>query len=89
MPFIWIVFVLSIMISVVKSVQTTLDGGEKQRSVMRSFKELSHEWHETEGEIGEEHVDRIENEPIKHESPEEGFVILNGIKRRIEDCKNL
>lgn len=26
---------------------------------------------------------------IVHEDPETGYVILNGVKRRIEDCKNL
>ena len=26
---------------------------------------------------------------IVHEEPQQGYVILNGVKRRIEDCKNL
>ncbi len=26
---------------------------------------------------------------IVHEDPEEGFVVLNGVKRKISDCKNL
>ena len=26
---------------------------------------------------------------IVHEDPEQGYVILNGVKRRIKDCKNL
>lgn len=26
---------------------------------------------------------------IVHEEPEEGYVILNGIKRKLTDCKNL
>lgn len=58
-------------------------------SQIGSFKEVSHEWHATEGEIGDEHVDRIGREPIKHEAPELGYVILNGRKHRIEDCRNL
>ncbi|MBR2067163.1 MAG: hypothetical protein IJ875_02740 [Solobacterium sp.] len=38
------------------------------------------------------HVDKI-NGPahttIQHELPEEGYVILNGIKRKLDDCKYL
>ncbi|MEE1354878.1 hypothetical protein [Absicoccus porci] len=26
---------------------------------------------------------------IVHDEPEQGYVILNGVKRRIEDCKDL
>jgi len=31
----------------------------------------------------------IEGRYIVHEDPPEGYVVLNGIKRRIEDCRNL
>ena len=26
---------------------------------------------------------------VVHDEPEQGYVILNGVKRRIEDCKDL
>ena len=43
-----------------------------------------------EGEYGHEHS-KAESQPryIVHEEPEDGYVVLNGIKRRIEDCRNL
>lgn len=34
---------------------------------------------------GEERIPRY----IVHEDPEMGYVILNGVKRRLTDCKNL
>ena len=47
-------------------------------------------------ELGEpqidEHIDNINGNSsptIQHEIPEAGYVVLNGIKRRLEDCKYL
>lgn len=37
---------------------------------------------------GHEHG-ALEGRYIVHEDPPEGYVVLNGIKRRIEDCRNL
>ena len=35
------------------------------------------------------HHDYSERRYVVHEEPQQGYVVLNGIKRRIEDCKNL
>jgi hypothetical protein len=47
-------------------------------------------------EAGHNHqkeISRMEQEfgprYIVHNDPEEGYVVLNGVKRRLEDCKNL
>lgn len=41
------------------------------------------------GTLDEDHVDIVGDTVIKHEEAEAGYVILNGVKRRIEDCKDL
>ena len=44
-------------------------------------------------EITQPHIDKINSNlpsnAYKHDSPEAGYVILNGIKRKLEDCKYL
>ncbi|MBR3357415.1 MAG: hypothetical protein IKG46_06240 [Solobacterium sp.] len=42
-----------------------------------------------EGQYGHDHGGNTEKRYIVHEDPEEGYVILNGVKRRIRDCKYL
>lgn len=44
-----------------------------------------------EGQYGHDHSSGAlpEKRYIVHEEPEEGYVILNGVKRRIRDCKYL
>ena len=41
-----------------------------------------------ETKYGHQH-DYSERRYVVHEEPQQGYVVLNGIKRRIEDCKNL
>lgn len=41
------------------------------------------------GTLDRDHVDVVGNSIIKHEEAEPGYVVLNGVKRRIEDCKDL
>ena len=35
------------------------------------------------------HEDFVNNHYVHHDEPEQGYVVLNGIKRKLEDCKNL
>lgn len=51
--------------------------------------EKSHAFHEPVGEYEEDHLDRIGSELIRHPEAEAGYVVLNGVKRKLEDCKNL
>ena len=41
-----------------------------------------------ETKYGHQH-DYSERRYVVHEEPQQGYVVLNGIKRRIEDCKDL
>jgi hypothetical protein len=51
--------------------------------------ENSHQWHEPSGEYGSNHKDIVDDHVVAHAQPELGYVVLNGIKRRLEDCKYL
>lgn len=46
-------------------------------------------FHETVGVQSENHEDRIGTHLIEHPKAEPGYIVLNGIKRKIEDCKDL
>ena len=49
--------------------------------------EKDHLWHEPRGEYGENHADIVDDRVVSHPQPEIGYVVLNGVKRRLEDCK--
>ena len=49
--------------------------------------EKSHEWHEPKGQYGENHADMVDDHIVPHPQPEPGYIVLNGIKRKLEDCK--
>lgn len=53
------------------------------------IEETSHEGHSPYGKYGQNHEDRIGRTLIRHPEPEPGYVVLNGVKRKIEDCRNL
>jgi hypothetical protein len=42
-----------------------------------------------EKKYGHQHPDDGTHRYIVHEDPEEGYVILNGVKRKIKDCDKL
>lgn len=41
------------------------------------------------GTLDDDHIDIVGDQVIKHQEAEAGYVILNGVKRKIDDCKNL
>ena len=47
----------------------------------------NHLFREPRGEYGENHADIVDDRVVNHPEPENGYVVLNGIKRRLEDCK--
>ena len=51
--------------------------------------EKSHAFHEPVGQYEENHADRVGRRLLSHPEAEPGYVVLNGVKHRIEDCKNL
>lgn len=86
------IFAIIVMISIAFS---ALQQGKKKtyyRKVNEApspIMEKNHAFHEPVGEYTENHADRIGRKLVTHEEPEPGYVVLNGIKRRIEDCKYL
>lgn len=46
-------------------------------------------FYETKGQLNGNHADRIGNHLIEHPKAEPGYIVLNGIKRKLEDCKDL
>ena len=67
-------------------VTNSLNGKLKQKYPQH---EISHKFHEPVGEYEDNHADRIGKKLIAHPEPEPGYIVLNGIKHRIEDCKYL
>lgn len=51
--------------------------------------EKSHKFHEPIGEMDETHEDRIGKKLVEHPKAEAGYIVLNGVKRKLEDCKDL
>lgn len=49
--------------------------------------EPSHDFHSPIGNTGSDHVDIVGRKRVSHPQPKEGHVVLNGIERRLEDCK--
>ena len=41
------------------------------------------------GKYGHDHPEETQPRYIVHEEPEDGYVVLNGVKRKLEDCKHL
>lgn len=93
-----IIFITWIVIIVLTAVVTSIAG--KKRNAGRRSVRVSSDGHKIprnmditcEGEYGHNHsipADLAEKRYIVHEEPEEGYVILNGVKRNIRDCKYL
>ena len=51
--------------------------------------EKSHAFHEPVGQFEENQAARVGRRLISHPEAEPGYVVLHGVKHRIEDCKNL
>ena len=100
--FVWALMIIAVITSIVLSVkssreknmditphqnyETMKNAYEESRS---PIEETSHEGHSPYGKYAQNHKDRIGRTLITHPEPEPGYVVLNGIKRKIEDCKNL
>ncbi len=83
--FIIFMVVLTIVIVILSSHSTRLTAG--MNNPPSPIIEKSHTWHEPSGEYGENHADIVDNHVVAHPQPEIGYIVLNGIKRKLEDCK--
>lgn len=100
--FVWAAVLIAVIASIIVSVrqgmkksahitphreyETAENAYEESQS---PIEETSHEGHSPYGEYTRNHEDRIGRKLVPHPEPEPGYVVLNGVKRRIEDCKNL
>ena len=92
--FVWIIIVLTFFAIVLGSTKAAKSSDRKRRANVR--RTISSDGHAVsrkndltcETKYGHDHGD-AQPRYIVHEDPDEGYVILNGIKRRLEDCKNL
>ena len=92
-PLVWGFLILVAVINIVNAI---ISSGK--RAGNRSRRSISDDGHAVprsqdltcETKYGHDHGGiEAQKRYIVHEDPEEGFVVLNGIKRRIKDCKYL
>ena len=83
---IWLVFVALILaVSVLRNrkIRSSVPGASRKDKDLPATV--------TRGRIGDTHQDVINGSEhrVTHEKPELGYVILNGVKYKLEDCKDL
>lgn len=99
---VWTAVLIAVIFSIVSSIhtghknytrvtphqeyETEKNAYEESRS---PIEESGHEGHSPYGKYTQNHEDRIGRKLITHPEPEPGYVVLNGVKRKIEDCKYL
>jgi hypothetical protein len=83
--FIIFMVVLTIVIVILSSHSARLTTG--MNNPPSPIIEKSHAWHEPTGEYGSNHADIVDDHVVSHPQPEIGYVVLNGVKRKLEDCK--
>jgi len=93
------VMVLIVMVFITLTVVTTIVASIGKAAKNSSVNTISNDGHivpknqdlTCEQQYGHNHSSTVSEERryIVHEDPEKGYVILNGVKRRIEDCKYL
>jgi hypothetical protein len=82
--YIFVIFIIFFTLIVVSS---AVSSAQKKSGPRSPIIEKSHDWHSPKGEYGENHEDIVDDHIIPHAQPEIGYVVLNGIKRKLEDCK--
>ena len=84
------IVVLWIAIIAVISVVSATSAGKTRRTISSDGHVVPAKSDPTcEGEYGHDHGPQRERRYIVHDEPNEGYVVLNGVKRKIEDCKYL
>lgn len=83
---IFVVFIICLAVIIV-ILGTSHPGRIVPPSNSSPIEEKSHAWHEPTGEYGSNHADIVDMHVVPHAQPEAGYVVLNGIKRKLEDCK--
>ena len=92
--FVWIVIVITFVITILASTASKFKGRLKAPTIAHDGHVIPGENDITcEGAYGHNHAYAVSmgETPryIVHEDPDDGYVVLNGVLRRIEDCKYL
>ncbi len=88
--FVWIIIILTFAAVILGSTKTKNPVSRLKRTIADDGHVIPFENDITcETAYGHNHAATGERRYIVHEDPPEGYVVLNGIKRRIEDCKYL
>ena len=69
-----------------KAYETALNKYQESHS---PIEETSHEGHSPYGVYSRNHEDRIGRMLVKHPEPTPGYVVLNGVKISLKNCKDL
>lgn len=85
----WIEITFTFIILIIFAMAMVAVLGRKAMRPKSPIIERSHRHHEPVGDYEDDHLDRIGSRLVAHPEPEEGYVVLNGVKRKLEDCKNL
>lgn len=86
---VFFIFVI-VLVIVITVLSVTTSKNYPQRGINTPRNDINHffrEPHEPSGEYGENHQDIVDDRVVNHPEPEIGYVVLNGVKRRLEDCK--
>ena len=84
--FIYVIWFLVIIIGIIKASKNKKKTISSDGHVVPKKQDLTCE---TEFEHKHPQTNEFGRRYIVHEEPEEGYVVLNGIKRKISDCKYL
>lgn len=90
MLFFFVLVIITITCAITLLMPNLMLSKKRKRPALKyPTREISHKFHEPVGHYEDNHADRVGRKLIKHEDPEEGYVVLNGVKHKIEDCKYL
>lgn len=87
--FFYLFVVFFVVIAVGSLVQSLIMSNQKTNWPKKVFLKKNDLFHETVGEMDKDHKDRVGNNLVEHPKAEPGYIVLNGVKRKLEDCKYL
>ena len=93
-PMIWGFLVIMAVFSIISAIIGGKPAGRNRRTQRRPVSDDGHAVSfdqdlTCETKYGHDHSTPGGRRYIVHEDPEEGYVVLNGVKRKIRDCKYL
>lgn len=87
--FFYLFVVFFVVIAIGSVVESLMIANKKTNWQKKAFLKKKDLFHETVGEMDKDHKDRVGNILVEHPKAEPGYIVLNGVKRKLEDCKYL